>query len=164
MSNIEQKTFSDSFVYNYDKNTNGKPIAKEINRKLIEYVTSAERIDKNSEAFQGIKQEVKRQQSFTLLYSVLMRDDVVLMINNVELPRAFKVFEAIDLKEVGKKRKVFIDVTKLLELSNGYYKCNNIFHFLTYLTEAVTYLIYRNEPIAILNNANITAPVPYIGQ
>ena len=34
MSNIEQKTFSDSFVYNYDKNANGKPIAKEINRKF----------------------------------------------------------------------------------------------------------------------------------
>ena len=165
MSNIEQKTFSDSYVYNYDKNANGRPITKEINRKLIEYVTSAERIDKNSEAFQGIKQEVKRQQSFTLLYSVLMRDDVVLMINNVELPRAFKVFEAIDLKEVGKKRKVFIDATKLLELSNGYYKCNNIFQFITYLTESVTYLLYRNEPISLLNNSNITiaATECYIG-
>lgn len=165
MSNIEQKTFSDSFVYNYDKNANGKPIAKEINRKLIEYVTSAERIDKNSEAFQGIKQEVKRQQQFTLLYSILMRDDVVLMINNVELPRAFKVFEAIDLKEVGKKRKVFIDVTKLLELTNGYYKCNNIFQFITYLTEAVTYLLYRNDPIKMLNNSNITVSATecYVG-
>ena len=156
MSNIEQKTFSDSYVYNYDKNGNGKLIAKEINKKLIEYITSAERIDKNSEAFQGIKQEVKRQQQFTLLYSILMRDDVVLMINNVELPRSFKVFEAIDLKEVGKKRKVFIDVTKLLELSNGYYKCNNIFQFITYLSEAVSYLLYRNDIVKMLNNTNIT--------
>ena len=165
MSNIEQKTFSDSFVYNYDKNANGKLIAKEINRKLIEYVTSAERIDKNSEAFQGIKQEVKRQQSFTLLYSILMRDDVVLMNNTTELPRSFKVFEAIDLKEVGKKRKVFIDITKLIELSNGYYKCNNIFQFITYLTEAVTYLLYRNEPVLMLNNSNITmsATECYVG-
>ena len=165
MSNIEQKTFSDSFVYNYDKNANGKPITKEINKRLIEYVTTAERIDKSSEAFQGIKQEVKRQQSFTVLYSILMRDDVVLMINNIEMPRAFKVFEAIDLKEVGKKRKVFIDVTKLLEMSNGYYKCNNIFQFITYLTEAVTYLLYRNNFVDMLNNSNITiaATECYVG-
>jgi hypothetical protein len=165
MSNIVQKTFSDSYVYNYDKNSNGKLIAKEINRKLIEYISSAERIDKRSEAFEGIKQEVKRQQSFSILYSALMRDDVVLMVNSVEMPRAFKVFEAIDIKEVGKKRKVFIDVTKLLELSNGFYKCNNIFQFVTYITEAVTYLLYRNEPIRFLNNSNVitSATECYIG-
>lgn len=165
MSNIVQKTFSDSYVYNYDKNANGKLIAKEINRKLIEYITTAERIDKKSEAFEGIKQEVKRQQSFSVLYSILMRDDVVLMVNTVEMPRAFKVFEAIDLKEVGKKRKVFIDVTKLLELSNGFYKCNNIFQFVTYLSEAVTYLLYRNDPIKFLNNSNVTiaAAECYVG-
>ena len=156
MSNIVQKTFSDSYVYNYDKNSNGKLIAKEINKKLIEYITTAERIDKRSEAFEGIKQEVKRQQQFSVLYSVLMRDDVVLMINTIEMPRAFKVFEAVDIKEVGKQRKVFIDVTKLLELSNGFYKCNNIFQFVTYLTEAVTYLLYRNDPVKFLNNSNIT--------
>ena len=156
MSNIVQKTFSDSYVYNYDKNNNGKLIAKEINKKLIEYITTAERIDKKSEAFEGIKQEVKRQQSFSILYSVLMRDDVVLMNNNVELPRAFKVFEAVDITEVGKKRKVFIDITKLIELSNGFYKCSNIFQFTTYLSEATCYLLYRNEPLKFMGNSNIT--------
>lgn len=165
MSNLDQKTFGDSYVYNYDKNANGKSIAKEINRKLIEYITTAERIDKNSEAFEGIKQEVKRQQQFTILYSILMRDDVVLMINNVELPRSFKVFEAIDITEIGKKRKVFIDCTKLLTLSNGFYKCNNIFQFVTYITEAVTYILYRNEPLKMLTNSKITisATECYVG-
>jgi len=165
MSNIVQKTFSDSFVYNYDKNNNGKLIAKEINKKLIEYITTAERIDKKSETFEGIKQEVKRQQSFSILYAIMMRDDVVLMVNTVEMPRAFKVFEAIDITEVGKKRKVFIDVTKLLELSNGFYKCNNIFQFITYLSEAVTYLLYRNEPLKFLSNSNIAiaATECYVG-
>ncbi len=156
MSNLVQKTFSDSYIYNYDKNNNGKLIAKEINRKLIEYITSAERIDKNSEAFEGIKQEVKRQQSSSLMYSILMRDDVVLMLNSVEMPRAFKVFEAIDIKETGKKRKVFIDCTKLLVMKNGYYSCTNIFQFITYLSSAVTYLLYRNDPLKFLGNSNIT--------
>ena len=89
------------------------------------------------------------------MYSVLMRDDVVLMINANELPRAFKVFEAIDIKEVGKKRKVFIDVTALITEKNGYYICSDIFRFMTYLTQSVTYLLYRNEPLKILNNSNI---------
>ena len=156
MSNLVQKTFSDSYIYNYDKNNGGRLVAKEINRKLIEYITSAERIDKNSEAFEGIKQEVKRQQSSSLMYSILMRDDVVLMINSVEMARAFKVFEAIDIKETGKKRKVFIDCTKLLVMKNGYYSCTNIFQFITYLSSAVTYLLYRNEPLKFLGNSNIT--------
>lgn len=156
MSNLVQKTFSDSYVYNYDKNNNGKLIAKEINRKLIEYITTAERIDKKSEFFEGIKQEVKRQQSSSLMYSILMRDDVVLMLNSVEMPRAFKVFEAIDIKETGKQRKVFIDCTKLIVMKNNYYTCTNIFQFITYLSSAVTYLLYRNEPLRFLGNSNIT--------
>ena len=155
MSNI-QKTFSDSYVYNYDKNNNGKLIAKEINRKLIEYITTAERIDKKSEMFEGIKQEVKRQQSTSLMYSILMRDDVVLMVNTNEMPRAFKVFEAIDIKEIGKKRKVFIDVTALIVEKNGYYICKDIFRFITYLTQATTYLLYRNDFQKFTNNSNIT--------
>ena len=157
MSNNRQRTFSDSYVYNYDKNGNGKLIAKEINRKLIEYINSAERItDKNSEAFSGIRQDVKRQQSSSLIYSILMRDDVVLMINNVEMSKAFKVFEAIDITEEGKKRKVFIDVTKLIEFKNGYYVCKNIFTFITYLTNAAVYLLYRNNYVALTNNSDIT--------
>ena len=155
MSNI-QKTFSDSYVYNYDKNNNGKLIAKEINRKLIEYITTAERIDKKSEMFEGIKQEVKRQQSTSLMYSILMRDDVVLMVNTNEMARAFKVFEAIDIREIGKQRKVFIDVTGLIVEKNGYYVCKDIFRFITYLTQAVTYLLYRNDIQKMLNNSNIT--------
>ena len=155
MSNI-QKTFSDSYVYNYDKNNNGKLIAKEINRKLIEYITTAERIDKKSEMFESIKQEVKRQQSTSLMYYVLMRDDVELMVNANEMARAFKVFEAIDIKEIGKKRKVFIDVTGLIVEKNGYYICKDIFRFITYLTQAVTYLLYRNDIQKMLNNSNIT--------
>lgn len=157
MSDVNIRTFSDSYVYNYDKNGNGKLIAKEINRKLIEYINSAQRItDKNSEAFSGIKQDVKRQQDSSLMYSILMRDDVVLMVNSVEMPRAFKVFEAIDITEEGKKRKVFIDCTKLIELKNGYYVCKNIFTFLAYLQNAAVYLLYRNNNISLMNNSMVT--------
>lgn len=157
MSNVPQKTFSDSYVYNYDRNNSGKLIAKEINKKLIEYINSADRIDdKNSESFSGIKQDVKRQQSNSLLYSVLMRDDVVLMINNVEMPRAFKVFEAIDVREMGKKRKVFIDVTGLISFKNGYWVCKDIFTFIAYLQNAVPYLLYRNDFVRFTNNTVIT--------
>lgn len=152
------KTFSDSYIFNYDKNNSGKSIAKEINKKLIEYIMTAERLEnKRIDALSGIREEVKRQQTSSLLYSVLMRDDVVLCINTVELPRAFKCFEATDIKEGRNKKKVFIDVTGIFKFNNGYYSCNNIFTFITYLSEAVTYLLYRNDTIKFLNNSNITS-------
>lgn len=157
MTNFIHKTFSDSYIFNYDKNNTGKSIAKEINRKLIEYILKAERIDdKKSNSFLGIREDIKRQQTSSLIYSILMRDDVVLCVNSVELPRAFKVFEAIDIKEGTKQRKVFIDVSGLVKFENGYYVCKNIYTLITYLTSAVVYLLYRNEPIKFVNNSNIT--------
>ena len=152
-----QKTYSDSYIFNYDKNSSGKSIAKEINRKLIEYITTADRIeDKKSLAFSGIREDIKRQQTSSLIYSTLMRDDVVLCINTIELPRAFKVFEATDLKEGRNRKRVFIDITGLVKMENGYFVCKDIFKLITYLTCAVTYLLYRNDPIKFLNNSNVT--------
>ena len=46
----------------------------------------------------------------SVLYTVLLLDNVQICINKSELPRAFKVFEAKDVLN-GKKSTVFIDCT-----------------------------------------------------
>ena len=155
MKEFVQKTFSDSYIYNLDINGN-RNIAKEINSKLIEYITKSDRIEnKKDTAFSGIREEVKRQQTSSLLYSILMSDNIVLCINNIEMPRAFKVFEAKDIAKDG-KRRVFIDVTGLIKLENGYYVCKTPYVLITYLMNSIGYLLYRNEPEKLLSNSNIT--------
>ena len=98
---------------------------------------------------------VKREQRSSVLYSILQRDDVVLCIRTPELPRAFKVFEAKDVR-VKNASKVFIDVTGLIKLNGNYFDCKNISVLVTYLFGALTYILYRENPIKLTNNSNIT--------
>ena len=91
--NFTRKTYADSYFYN-----NNESQMQKNNRRLINYVLNAQRIDKDSEAFQGIVEEIKRQQTSSVLYTVLMNPRVYLCIDNVELSRAFKVFQSYDIK------------------------------------------------------------------
>lgn len=145
--NFVPKTYADSFLYNQQVDTN--------NKNLVDFVLKAERIDKKDPAFAGIIEEVKRTQRTSVLYSILLRDDIVLCARDPELPRAFKVFEAKDLREDNKK-KIFIDVTKIIVRKDNYFYCNNIGFFITYLLNALVYLLYNKEPGKILNSSNIS--------
>lgn len=150
MNDIKRKTYSDSYLYNIEGNKH--------NAALQEFIINAERIDnKKSPEFIGIVEEVKRIQRSNVLYTLLMSDNVVLCIGKKELPRAFKVFFAKDLRE-GKnaRKKVFIDVTSIITLRDGYYNCKNIQYFIAYLFEALCYYLYNNETTKILNNSVIS--------
>ena len=96
-------------------------------------------------------------QKSSILHTVMMMDKVELCIGTVELPRAFKVFEAHDVR-VGKNAdtKVFIDVTNLIQLKDGYFVCPKIDVLITYLFNALGYLLYSYAPEKLLNNSNIT--------
>lgn len=154
MTNFRRKTFEDSFLYNdpdHPEKTNNA------NKNIVNFILSAERIDKSNPSFYGICEEVKRMQRSSILYTVLMMENVELCIHNVEMPAAFKVFEAKDLKE-GKNgpHKVFIDVTNLVTFKDGYFHCRQIDKLITRLFGALTFLLYRENPIKLLNNSNIT--------
>ena len=129
---------------------------------LINYIMKAERIDKNDASFAGIISEVQRQQSSSILFTVFMRNDVILCINNEELPPAFKVINAVDIKN-SKKHVVFIDVTKLIELKNGYYVCKNISKLVSYIFSALIYLEYTTDTNKVISNGiiNITGAECY---
>lgn len=149
------KTYRDSYLYN-KADRSGQNMMKKHDSALISYIMKAQRIDKNSEAFSGIVEEVKRQQTSSLLYQVLLMDNVFLCIGTVELPPAFKVFEAFDMKDPQKKPAVFIDVTKLISMKGGYYDCKDIGKLITYLMGALTYLLYRYDVAKMVNNSALT--------
>lgn len=150
MANFARKTYGNTYLY-----TRNPDEMNQHNKVLTDFILKADRIDKRSEAFQGIMDAVKREQRSSVLYSVLQRDDVVLCMRSPELPRAFKVFEAKDLRTKSGP-KVFIDVTGLIKLNGNYFDCKNIGVLITYLFGALTYILYRENPIKLTNNSNIT--------
>lgn len=147
---VSKKSYNDSYLYNLEQ--------KKHNQLLSQFIINAERIeDKSSSAFTGISEEIKRLQRSNVLYSVLMKDDVVLCINTKEMPRAFKVFMAKDLREgQTARRKVFIDVTGIVNIKDGFYVCKNPQYLITYLFQALCYYLYEFDTARLLNNSNIT--------
>ena len=155
MSDSTMKTYNDSYLYknklrktpNNDENRN--------NKALIDYILHSNRIDKNSDAFKGIVEEIKRQQTSKVVYAILNRPDVHLCINSFELPPAFKVLDAKDAKN-GKSNAIFIDCTGLIEYKNGYFICRDIGKLITYLYDAMVYLLYRYSNYKLMNHSEIT--------
>lgn len=153
MSDFAFKTYKDSYLYN--KNDGGENLMKKHDKTLIAFINNAERIDKTSEQFSGVMEDVKRQQTSSILYTILMMPNVHLCINSIELPPAFKVFDAYDIRN-DRRPAIFIDVTKLIVIKNGYYVCKNIGKLISYIFAAMVYLIYRNDRVKMLSNAAIS--------
>lgn len=138
------KTYASTFLYNkgnYEKN-------------LVNFIMTAEEIDKNSEAFKDIKFDVKRRQIDNCLIKVLESNNVKLMTHPVPLPKAFKVFAATDIKS-DKKMKVFIDCSEIIKFNDGIYRCNNVDILIAYLVSAINNLIYYADPKRIIMRREI---------
>ena len=151
----KSKSYRDSFLYN-QSGKNGDNMMKKRDQLLIDYIIKSERIDKRSQAFTGVREDVRRKQTSSILYTILMMDNVHLCIHTTELQPAFKVIDAVDLKSADHKPAIFIDVTKLVELKNGYYVCKNTAKLTSYLFAALIYLLYRKDINKITNNSALT--------
>ena len=147
MADYKLKSFNTSYLYNLN--------LKKHDSSLLSYIMKADRIDKDSEAFSGIREDIKRQQTSAILAQVLAMPNVHLCINSVELPPAFKVFEAFDVKK-DRRPAVFIDVTRLIELKGSYFVCKDLGKLITYLFGAMIYLIYRKDTVRVVNNSELT--------
>lgn len=129
-----------------------------IERPLIKYIMNAERLNKGSEAFRQIQNDIKTRQTSAILYRVLMMPNIVLAMDVKELPASFKVFRAADVRASNKEPKIFIDVTGIIKFNNGIFICNKIDTLITYLTGALVQLLYYDPSKQLTNNASITRP------
>ncbi|MCM1215922.1 MAG: hypothetical protein NC548_15555 [Lachnospiraceae bacterium] len=140
------KTYGNSFLYNRIPN---------YEKAIFEYVMKADRINKSSESFSGIIEDVKRRQTTAVISRVLMRDDVVLTIyDNHPMPASFKVFTCKDVKS-DRVPRTFIDCTGLITSKNGYFVCNKIDVLCSYLLSAMTEVIYINDARRLVNNSAV---------
>lgn len=140
MSEINKGPVNKTFVNTYLYNKAGLQYEK----KLFDFVMKAEQINKLDPSFEEIKYEVKRRQVGNSLVKILESKNVILLTQEVPLPKAFKVFVAKDVKGDG-KMKVFIDCD-CIKLIEGKYKCSNVDILIAYLVNAMNSLIYYMDP------------------
>lgn len=143
---MSMKVISNSYLYktaDYGKN-------------IFDYLMSSDRVDKNSNSFSDIVYDVKRQATNSILVKVLLSNKVVLLINKKGgISRAFKVIRAVDVKDKKRIKKVFIDCTDVIIYENGSYRCKKPTVLISYLITAMTYIIYHDNPNAILTNNTV---------
>ena len=125
-------------------------------KKMYSFVIESERIDVNSQEFEDIKFFVKKNQYTSVLSRLLENPNVILLLNNQPMPRAFKVFAFTDVKESSKSEqiKIFIDVSEIIKKDGSSYTIKNsdIDKLIAYLVSALAMIIYYGKPEAILNN------------
>lgn len=143
----QNKNFGDSYLYrigNFEKS-------------LMQFMMSAEVIDKTHPSFEEIKYEVKRRQVTSSLIKVLSSDNVILLKGNTGLSRAFKVFTAKDIISGDRQTKVFIDVTDIIKSKDGTYiiDSRNVDILISHLLNAMNQYIYWLAPTKILNNITL---------
>lgn len=142
------KTLSASYLY-------GKVDTYETN--LIKFIMEAERIDTNSEMFADLLYDIKRRAINNSLLKVLTSKNIVLCRSDNPLSIAFKVFTAKDLKDKNKNTKVFVDVSKIIYVSNGIYTCDikNVDIIISYLVSAACQRIYYGATDKFTRNTTI---------
>ena len=139
------KRLSDSYLYQ----------TADFNKTIFSYLMSSERVDKSVAEFNDVVYAIKKQAP-PILSKVLLSNKVVLMIDKKGISRPFKVINVINVKDDNKDRKVFIDCTKVISNENNTYSCKKIGILISYLTTAMTYILYYNKDKTITTNALLT--------
>lgn len=140
------KNFGQSYLY-------GKA---DYNKEITNYIIKAERVDKDSKAFDNIKYIIQRNQVTSYLANFLEKKALVLMLNN-PMPLSFKVFTAKDMRYDG-QTKVFVDCSGLITKNSAdeYTISNaNIDTFIAYLLAAMNAIIYSARPSLLTNNTTL---------
>lgn len=118
----------------------------EYEKKLVESVLKADRLDQNSPEFDDIVYEFKHRQLASYMQKIFLSPNVVLISSLNPLPSQFSVFVAKDLKSKNQLR-VFMDVSRVIRYDNvsGKYACVNIDQLIAMLISAVEDMAFVNE-------------------
>lgn len=141
------KTYANTYLFNQ---------YHEYEKKMYEFIMTAERIDIKSDQFADLLYDFKRRNVGNSLLKIITSNNVILGIKSgISLPKAFKVFVAKDVKEDKTKMKVFIDVSDIIALKNGAYVCNKLEWLTSYIISAMTAYIYAMNETKLTGNSSI---------
>ena len=130
---------------------------------IYEFIMKADRINTKGSEFEDLLYDIKRRKVTDNLTKIIKSDNVILgTMESSELPKAFKVFCAKDVKEFGtggksdpKQVRVFIDASGLVQFKNANYTCNRIDWLISYVMDAMVSYIYTMATNKIVNNSSI---------
>lgn len=141
------KTYADTYLFRQYSN---------YERKMLEFIMNAERIDTSADNFDDVVFDFKRRNTTRGLLKVLNSKNVVVGIRDGNpLPKAFKVFVAKDVKVDKNKHKAFIDVTDCMVNKGGMWDCLKIDWLVSYVINAMTSMVYTVEPQRLLGNSSV---------
>lgn len=140
------KTYSQTYLFTQ---------YSEYERKMYEFIMTAERIDVESKEFEDVLYDFKRRNINSNLMKIITSKNVILGISKMPLPKAFKVFTAKDIKEDKNSYKVFIDVGDLITFKNGQYVCAKLEWLISYVINAMVSYIYAMSENRLVGNASI---------
>lgn len=126
--------------------------------KLFKAMMSYTRIDKKSQEFEDIVEDVSKRRTTNNMVKVMMSDKIVLLVEGEPLDKSLKIFAGRDQKSSSKDLKVFIDCCNIIEKDDdtGRYVCSNIEIFLAYLVDAMTMLGYYLSEKSYVDNASLS--------
>ena len=133
----------------------------EYEKQIFSFLMNGTELDKNTSDFDDIRYEVKKRQVSNSLVKVLDSKDVVLMVNDVPLSKAFKVVCAKDIRGPKKNaKKIFIDCSNIIkkDKNTGRYVCrtnSDIDIFISYLVSAMHTFIYYMDEARIVGNSQV---------
>lgn len=128
----------------------------EYEKKMYEFIMTADRINVESKEFEDVLYDFKRRNISNNLLKIITSKNVILGISkNQALPKAFKVFVAKDVKENKDVQKVFIDVTDCIAFKNGQYICPKLEWLISYIINAMTSYIYTMSDSRLTGNASV---------
>lgn len=141
------KTYADTYLFKQ---------YSEYEKKMYEFIMTADRLNVESKEFEDILYDFKRRNVGSNLLKIITSKNVILGIGKAQsLPKAFKVFVAKDVKEDKNSFKVFIDVTDCIAFKNGQYVCNKLEWLISYVINAMTSYIYAMSESRLTGNASI---------
>lgn len=145
--NMKAKSYKDSYLFSMAK----------VGNEITNFLLSAHRVDKTNASFEEIRYEVKHQQVTSTLYTMLNKDNVILLIGERPLPRSLKVFLAADPKDPNRAGRIFIDVTEIILFENNAYTMPRKFGtiIVSYLLSAMNIMIYHVQPDRMVGNATV---------
>ena len=67
MKNFTMKTFNDSYLYTNKVNHNAENPKSKNDKAIIDFIIKSHRIEKYNDAFRGVMEDIKRQQTSSVL-------------------------------------------------------------------------------------------------
>lgn len=129
--------YSESYLYTMNP---------EYEKKIVECMLKAERLNQNDSKFDDIINEFKHRQMDNWMITIFQSKNCILLAPEVSLPTQFNVFVAKDVKS-GNAKKVFMDVSRVIRYDNiaGKYKCVDIDQLIAQLIAATENFAFSDE-------------------